>query len=224
MPRDTSELIRTLVAQVEPVRPLPPPWRRAVIWLGLAVPYVGIVAFTMTPRPDLVATMTEGRFLREQLAALALGIAAAMAAFGTVIPGYRHRSIVWLIAPLVVWLSSLGQGCIQELIQTGAHRPSLQSDWSCFPGMLAAGTIPLLAMAAMLRRGAPLTPTITMTLGGLAAGGLGDFGLRFVHHRDAGVSVLIWHVGAMLALCALGAWAGRFLGNWRSDAGERYAN
>jgi hypothetical protein len=55
-------------------------------------------------------------------------------------------------------------------------------------------------------------------LRGLAAGGLGDFGLRFVHRQNAGVSVLVRHVSAVLVLRAFAAWAGRFLPTWRRTA------
>jgi hypothetical protein len=71
-------------------------------------------------------------------------------------------------------------------------------------------------MAVMLRRGAPLTPHITSALGGLAAAGLGNFGLRLFHSQDVSVMVLVWQVGAVCVLAAMAALAGRYLLNWRS--------
>jgi hypothetical protein len=68
----------------------------------------------------------------------------------------------------------------------------------------------------MLRRGAPLTPHLTATLGGLAAAGIGNFGLRFVHTQDASVTVLVWQLGSVFFLSALAGWVGHLLLNWRS--------
>jgi hypothetical protein len=71
----------------------------------------------------------------------------------------------------------------------------------------------------MLRRGAPLTPSITVALGGLAAAGLGNFGLRLFHAQDASLMVLVWQVGSVAILTMAAACAGRLLLNWRSVVG-----
>ncbi len=75
-------------------------------------------------------------------------------------------------------------------------------------------------MAVMLRRGAPLSPHTTTALGGLAAAGLGNFGLRLFHSQDASLMVLVWQVGTVFILTAMAAWAGHYLLNWRSIIGS----
>jgi len=218
MARDTNDLLRQLAADAAPVRRLPRPWVRTAAWLALALPYIALVVFLMSPRSDLAARMADPRFLIQELAALAVAIVAAAAAFGSVIPAYGRKWLVWLLVPFGFWLGSLGQGCLQEWIQFGSRSLSLGTDWSCFPGIVLAGAGPVITMAVMLRRGAPLTPMLTMALGGLAAGALGDFALRLVHHQDAGVMVLVSHVGAVVVLCGLAGGAGRSVLNWRSIA------
>jgi len=52
-------------------------------------------------------------------------------------------------------------------------------------------------------------------LGGLAAAGLGNFGLRFFHQQDASVMVLVWQVGTVFLLTMLAGWAGRLILEWR---------
>jgi hypothetical protein len=96
---------------------------------------------------------------------------------------------------------------------------SVQADWLCIPALALFGVVPAIAMAVMLRRGAPLTPHLTAALGGLAAAGLGSFGLRLTHPQDASVMVLVWQVGSVFALSALAGTAGRHLLNWRSITG-----
>jgi hypothetical protein len=74
-------------------------------------------------------------------------------------------------------------------------------------------------MVIMLRRGAPLMPCATVALGGLAAAGLGNFGLRLFHPQDTSLMVLVWQVGSVFILAALSACVGRYVLNWQSFIG-----
>lgn len=215
----TERLIQTLVDTATPVRPLPRPWLRSALWLSLAIPYIALVVLVMSPRPDLAVKLTEARYLIEQFAALATGIAAAIAAFASTIPGYSRRIVLLPALPLAVWLGALGQGCVSAWIQFGASGLVFKPDWFCFPAIVLVGAIPAVSMVAMLRRGAPLMPCTTVALGGLAAAGLGDFGLRFFHPQDASLMVLVWQFGSVFVLAAMSACMGRYVLNWRSVIG-----
>ena len=182
---DTEKLIERLAAGVEPVRPLPRPWIRMAAWLLVAIPYVALVVFVVSPRGDLILKASEWRYVVEQVATLATGMTAAIVAFATVIPGYDRKFLFLPVLPVAIWLGSLGQGCVQDWIRFGPDGLSLQPDWSCFLDIVLVGAVPAIAIAIMLRRGAPLTPHITTALGGLAAAGLGAFGLRLFHSQDA---------------------------------------
>jgi hypothetical protein len=219
MTMDTEKLIGRLAEVVEPVRPLPRPWIRAAAWLLVAIPYVGLVVLVVSPRADLISKASEWRYVVEQVAALATGVTAATAAFATVIPGYDRKLLFLPVLPLAIWLGSLGQGCVQASIELGPAGLSLQPDWFCFPAIVLVGAVPAIAMAVMLRRGAPLTPHMTTALGGLAAAGLGNFGLRLFHPQDASLMVLVWQMGTVFILTAMAAWAGHYLLNWRSMIG-----
>jgi hypothetical protein len=216
---DTDRLIQALADTAKPVHPLPRPWVRTASWLAIAIPYMALVVYVMSPRADLMAKIAEARYLIEQLAALATGIAAAVAAFATTIPGYSRKVLLLPVLPLAVWLGSLGQGCISAWIAFGPTGLSLQPDWFCFPAIMLVGAIPAVAMVAMLRRGAPLMPCTTVTLGGLAAAGLGSFGLRLFHPQDASLMVLVWQFGSVFILAALAGLMGRHILNWRSIIG-----
>jgi hypothetical protein len=173
----------------------------------------------MSPRADLMIKIGEARYLSEQFAALATGIAAAIAAFASTIPGYSRKVLLLPILPLAAWLSVLGQGCVSTWIQLGPDGLTLQPDWFCFPAIVLVGAIPAIAMVAMLRRGAPLMPCTTVALGGLAAAGLGNFGLRLFHPQDASLMVLVWQFGSVFILAALAGCLGRYVLNWRSIIG-----
>jgi hypothetical protein len=187
----------------------------------IAIPYITLVVFVVSPRDDLLTKISESRFLIEQAAALATGIAAAAAAFATIIPGYDRRALLLVAIPAVVWLGSLGEGCLQQWIRFGPDGLSLETDWFCFPAILLVGAVPAIAMAIMLRRGAPLTPITTSALGGLAAAAIGNFGLRLFHPQDASLMVLVWQVGTVCVLTAMAALAGRHLMSWRSIIATR---
>jgi hypothetical protein len=216
---DTEKLIERLAATVEPVRPLARPWIRTAAWLLVAIPYVALVVFVVAPRGDLVSKASDWRYVIEQFAALATGITAATAAFATVVPGYDRKFLFLPAVPLAVWLASLGDGCVEDWIHFGPDGLSLRPDWFCFPAIVLVGAVPAIAMAVMLRRGAPLSPHATTALGGLAAAGLGNFGLRLFHSQDASLMVFVWQVGTVFMLAAMAAWAGHFLLNWRSIIG-----
>jgi hypothetical protein len=176
--------------------------------------YVAAVVFVM-PLGDLSVKLLDPLFITEALAALATGVAAAVAAFVTVVPGSSRRWIVLPLLPLAIWLGSLGPGCIRELKQFGLYGISLDHSLLCFPSIVLLGAVPAVTMAVMLRRGAPLTPHLTAALGGLAAAGIGNAGVRLIHPEDVTVMLLVWHVGCVMGLSVLAGSAGRYLLNWQ---------
>ena len=217
---DTERLIEQLARSCRPVRPLRSPWTRTVIWLALTAPYIALMVVLMSPRPDLAVKFADPQFVIEQAAALLTGMTAAAAALVSTIPGFDRRLALVPVLPLIVWLGSLGQGCVSDWMTLGTHGLSLQPDWMCIPAIMLVGAAPAILIAVMLRRGAPLNPTLTAALGGLAAAGLGNFGLRFFHPQDASVMVLFWQVGTVFVLTIASAWLGRRLLNWRALAGH----
>jgi hypothetical protein len=92
---------------------------------------------------------------------------------------------------------------------------SFTSDFICIPAIALVGTLPAVAMVIMLRKGAPLWPHMSAALGGLAAAGLGNFGLRLFHAQDASLMVLVWQMGTVFMLTVLCGWAGRLFLDWR---------
>jgi hypothetical protein len=213
---DTDELIERLAQTLKPVSRLRPPPARTALWLALGIPYIILVVVVMSPRSDLFTKLSDPAYLIEQSAALATGITAGLAAFASVVPGFDRRILLLPLFPFAIWLGSLGLGCLESWIKFGPDGLSLYPDWFCFPAILLVGMVPAIAMALMLRRGAPLTPHMSTALGGLAAAGLGNFGLRLFHPQDASIMVLVWQMGTVFVLTALAGWAGRLLLDWRA--------
>ena len=212
---DTRQLIEQLAGEAAPVGRLPSPWVRTGFWLALAAVNLLVFVLVMLPRRDLSAAVSDPRFVIEQFAALATGVTAGLAAFASVVPGFNRRALLLPLLPLAVWLGSVGTGCATSWIRFGPAGLTVTPDWACVPAIALIGLAPAVTMAFMLRRGAPLTPHTTAALGGLAAAGLGSFGLRLCHAEDASVMVLIWQVGSVALLTATAAVAGRWLLGWR---------
>jgi hypothetical protein len=213
---DTETLIRELADRTPPVQPLARPGVRAAAWLAIAVPAALLAVVMMTGRGDWVSRLLMPRVISEEIFALATGILAAIAAFASVVPGYDRRVLFLPLVPLALWLGGLGQGSVRDWLQLTSQGFSMQSEWVCLPATILAGAVPAIAMAVMLRRGAPLTPRLSTLLGGLAAAGLGNLGVCVTHHAYGSVLVLVWHVSIVLLLTMIVGSAGRRLLNWQS--------
>ena len=214
---DSDELIKRLAADLKPVRPLSPPWARTALWMGIALPYVAAVVWGKLTMLDPGQTANDTRFMIEQAATLATALTAAMAAFRSAVPGFEMRVLLLPIAPLGLWLASVGHGCIQDSLRLGADGLTIRPDWDCLPMATIIGIIPAVAIIVMLRRAAPLFPRLTLALAALAVASLANFGLQFAHVRDASIMVLVWHLGAAAVLAALGGWLGRRILGWQPD-------
>jgi hypothetical protein len=211
----TEDLINALAADVRaPCRQLAPPAVRVGLWVVVSVPWVAIVVAVMGLRSDLAAKAVEPRWLLEQGAALTTALMATMAAFCACMPSRPRWEQAMPLVPLSLWLALLGAGCLHDWNSVGPDGMALYVDWASLPGIVLVGLVPGIAMSVMLRRGLPLDPTLSVGLGGLAASALGDFGLRLFHPQDASLMVLVWQVGTVAVLTALGAAAGHRIVHW----------
>jgi hypothetical protein len=218
---DTDEFIKRLAADLQPVRPLRPPWARAVLWLGIALPYVAAVVWGKLMMIDAAQIGADARFMVEQAATLATALTAAIAAFRSVIPGFDRRVLLLPLAPLGLWLASVGHGCVQDWLRFGADGLTIRPDWDCLPPATVIGIVPAIVLVLMLRKGAPLRPRMTLALAALAVASVANFGLQFAHVRDVSIMVLVWHLGAAAALSALGGSLGELVLGWRHAPGVR---
>ena len=216
--RATEAMIDRLSRAAGPVRPLPPPWKRVPGWLALALGFAVAMIWAIGPRPDLAERMVDARFLFEQGAALATAIAAAIAALALTVPGMGRGWRLLPVLPGALWLGTLGLGCLRDWAAMGPEGLRLSPDPACFAFIALVGSLPVVVLYMMLRRGVPLAPRLTLALAVLASAAIGNFALRFFHMQDAALMVLVWQVGSVMLMAALAALAGRRLLRW-SDSG-----
>jgi len=208
---NTDRLIEHLADRLSPVQPLRTPGFRALVWLGGASAFLGILALSMTSAADVAINGTGIAFVGPQLVAVLTGILAAWAAFRSVIPGYSRMAFIWPLVAGVGWIGTLAIGVPQA--QTGAilapHR-----EWMCVAVIVLSGGPLMAAMWLMLRRGAPLHPSVTAALAALAVGALANVAACVSHPHADNAITLLWHGATIAVLVGVAAVTGRLALTW----------
>ncbi len=205
---DTDTLIRSLVEDCGPVKRLLSPIKRTALWFGISILYVAAMVLAYRLSGNEVTLSLGPRVLIEQIATILTAVSAAAAAFCYSVPGYDRRVAFLPLLPFSVWLLSIGESCVTSWLQLRAAGLSFSLGWECVPPSILIGVLPAVAMSVMLRRGAPLYPRVTISLGSLAVAALANLGLRLFHAGDATIVMLIWHLGACVIFFALACMAG----------------
>jgi hypothetical protein len=217
----TPDLIEALAANAAPVRRLRPPLSRATLWLSVAAVILVLLAVSHGARPDLAQRLREPSFVASIFASLLTGILAAIASFLVSLP---DRSRGWLLLPLpalVVWLSTIGYGCLTAWVDIGADGLRAGEAARCF-ATLVLTSVPLsLLMFVMLRHAAPLRPLPVALTGSLAVAGMTASALTLFHAFDATVMILMWNLGSAALLVALGTFLGRKMLSWLPQLPQR---
>jgi hypothetical protein len=203
-------LIRGLAADLTPVRRLPPPALRALVWLGaVVVVALGLAAFAdlsamwgrITAAPDMWLAV---------IGSIATAILAAIAAFELSLPDAR-RAWAWLPLPgALMWVGASGFGCLRVWVVPDSHVAVMNEARDCLLFIVAL-SVPLSAlMLLMLRRACPLQPGLTAAMGGLAVAAAAATLLNFFHPFDAAATDLTVHAFAVaLVVIANRALSGR---------------
>lgn len=201
-------IIRDLVADLKPVKRLPPPGRRALLWIAV------VVAATMALGTQVELAQVWGRLTGAPdmwLAACGSALTAILAALSAFQVGLPDRSPAWslLVLPAaLLWLGASGLGCLRAWALPDVEPSTVAQERDCFWFILAV-SVPLSALLlAMLRRGRPLRPGLAAMLGGLAAAAAAATLLLLFHPFDAAATDLVAH-GLAVAVIVM---ANRLLG------------
>lgn len=214
---NTSELIETLVQSAGPVRRLRPPLVRAGLWIVLAALVLLLIAIGHGLRPDIAERLRQPVFVLSMIAALATGVFAAIASFQISLP---DRSQWWLLLPapaLLVWLSTIGYGCLTDWVNVGPNGFRIGEAARCFATLLFTSAPLSVAMLVMLRYAALLRSTEVSGMGGLATAAITAFALSLVHDLDASLMILVWNLGVALLIAGLACLFGRRLFAWTAS-------
>jgi hypothetical protein len=199
---------------VTPVRRLRPPLARATFWLSVAAVILVLLAVSHGARPDLAQRLQQATFVVSIGAALLTGILAAITSF---LVSLRDRSRGWLLLPLpalVLWLSTIGYGCLTDWVDLDAGSLRIGEAARCFAALVLTSVPLSLLMLVMLRHTAPLRPTPVALTSSLAVAAMTASALSLSHAVDATIMVLISTLGPAVAFVGLGALLGTRMFTW----------
>ncbi len=211
---NASDLIETLATRLAPVKRLSPPLMRALLWLLLAALVLGLLAVTQGLRADLEQRMHEPLFVVGLAASLFTGILAAVSAFLVSLP---DRSRLWLLLPipaLVVWVSTIGYGCLTDWVNVEAGSIRLGETAQCFATLILSSLPLSFAFLIMLRYAAVTRPATVATVGSLAVAALTATAMSLYHSIDATLMILMWTLGMTALIVTLGSLFGRRMFGW----------
>ena len=206
MDGSNDRLIGALAANLRPVRPLPPPALRTLIWLMLVVAVavalamfadVAAVSRRMTAIPDMWLAV---------LGSIATMATAAFAAFELSLP---DRSRAWALLPLpaaALWVGASGLGCMRAYVLPGTHVAGFGETRDCLLFIIGLSVPLSAALIVMLRRAYSLAPPLTAAMVGLASAAAAATLLNFFHPFDATAADLAVHTVAV-AIVVAAAWA-----------------
>lgn len=202
--RPHDRLVDDLVARLEPVRPLPSPGRRALVWAG-AVLALGLGLLAVLELEGLRGPHPAEAPL-VLLGAVLTALSAAYAAFATSVPG---RSAAWALLPLApaaLWIGASGPGCLRALAGPGIEAP--HAPHGCFTFLLGVSLPLSVLLVLMLRRACPLRPNLTAALGGLAVAAAAAALLAPFHPQETTAVDLMVHGATVLGVIGLNGLAG----------------
>jgi hypothetical protein len=201
-----ADLRAVVERDLRPVRPLWPPFRRALALLPLAMAIVVGIPLLNEFRADFAALgffRSWGFSILESLAGLAivaLGLRESIPGRALRISALTMASIVGLALPLVIMRWTAGSFSVG---------PRSWSQWRygmfCFRTSVLSAVPVLAASAFLTRRAFALRPVVAGILWGLGCGLIADAGLRLYCEFTTMPHALLEHFGAVVVSMLAGA-------------------
>lgn len=191
------------------------PLRRTLLWVAFAVVLIAVLTSVYGLRSGLASELSATPALIEWIASVLTGLLAAYAVFQISVPG-RSPAWMWLPVPaLILWLSGLGWGCMRDYARMGPDAFLIELVSSECAVAITMTSIPLgLLMLVMVRHAGVVRPAPTAMLAALSAAALSAAGVSLYHSGESALMVLIWHLGAVVALSLACLVFGRPLLSW----------
>src|SRR5262249_23355192 len=142
------------------------------------------------------------------------GILAAIASFKVSLP---DTSRSWLLLPIptvVLWISTIGYGCLTDWVSVGPDGVRIGEAARCFATLLLTSRPLSVVVLVVVRYAALLRPTAVCMTGGLAIAAITSFALSLFHDLDATIMILVWNLGSAALIAGLAGVFGRSLLAW----------
>jgi hypothetical protein len=200
-----DELRARVAADLRPVRPLLPPWQRALLLAPAAALAWAVAPGVLGIREDLgtIGPLLAWGGSLLQLAVAAIVIAASLREAVPAEQLPRSQAALLLGAGLLITVL-LAVATNAASPEPAPREETLFAWWFCWEGAVRAGAPLLLLLAVLLARGLPMRPGLAGALAGMGAGTAVDGGWRLYCSYSNPAHVILSHGGAVLALTVAG--------------------
>jgi hypothetical protein len=168
-----------------------------------------VLALLLTSRFDFSVNTASPGFMIQQSAAILMALCAVAAAFASIVPGYSRAVVLLPAVGVATWLTTLLSRVPQEWRSMGLSALADTHEPLCVATISLAAAPLVIGLTPMLRKGAPLTPRLTMALGLLGAASLSNVLTCIASPHQSAIAVLVWHGTTLAVLCMLAATVGR---------------
>lgn len=206
---ETINFIKTLADATQPVRAIRPPFVRTIYWLLIASAILILLFAEHGFRSDIAGQLRNPLFLVGTTASCLTGV---LAAHCSLIASLPDRSRFWLLLPLpplVVWMTTVGYGCLTNWVTYDADGLRMGSAVQCFATVLLVSLPLSISMFVMLRHAVRLRPTFVTLAAGLAVAGMTSTAMSLLYRLDATIMNLIWNLGTAALIVVFKAIFGR---------------
>jgi hypothetical protein len=209
----TDDLVSVLAADATPRPGMERAFALALV--AGAVAAVGGMLVALGVRTDVGAALETVRFPWKFVVTLALAATAVVAVRRLARPETRPRDALPLLAlsPALLALSVVAELAVVSA-DVWAMRALGKNGLVCLTAVPALAALPLVAMLAALRHGAPSRPTISGAVAGLASGALAATAYAAHCTDDSPLFVALWYPAAIAIVTTAGALAGRVFARW----------
>jgi hypothetical protein len=208
----TDQIIEQLATDLEPVRVLPAPWLRALLWLAAVSAVSAALVLRYAHLATILPRLATPRVAVESVATALTAITAILAAFELSLPD-RSPRWAWLpLPPFALWLAASGLGCLRNGMSLHGPAGFVGESPHCF-AFISGASVPLAAgLFWMLRRARPIDALPVASIGTLGVAATAACVLQFFHPFDVTVIDLGLHLAAISLVILIGTlWRGRLL-------------
>ena len=204
---DTNELIKNLVEDSKPVRPIWSPKKLFVVWFvsSLAISSFIVTSYGPYRKSFRTELLSHPHFLVEVLLAVLCGVVSAYLAFEMIVPGKTFTKLKkrMIFLPFVIY---------SGIVLTSFFFPALEPSWDgwrfgCEREILIAGLIPMFCFFILAKRGAVIESRWTGALIGIAAMAP-PAALMYLACMYATWHTTIFHIGPVLIAALIGSLLG----------------
>jgi len=213
---DINKIINDLSDDLEPVKVMPSPGFRTVVWLLCGLSYVVILPIFLDIRPDLAEKFTQPLFIAEIIIAALGSILACLSASYLATPDtYQKPSIKWIATIPFIALTILLIYCIIDQRNTTVPINTTLNTYQCFADMFAFAAFPIIVMLYLCaRQGATTHCNWSGAMIGLSSVNFSYIALRVVEQNDSAKHILLWHYTPMILTVLIGIILGRKFLKW----------